>query len=54
MSKIGYTGKLMSQVIQLAKKEKAYWLAPLIVVLLLIALIVVGGQAAAPFIYTLF
>lgn len=37
------------------KRNKAWWLAPIVIVLLLVAvLVVLGGTGAAPFIYTLF
>ena len=39
-----------------AKKEKKYWLVPLVVVLLLLGVLLIGveGSSIAPFIYTLF
>ena len=37
------------------KRNKAWWLSPIVVVLLLVAvLVILGGTGAAPFIYTLF
>jgi hypothetical protein len=39
----------------LMRKQKKYWLAPIVVVLLLLGVLVfLSGTAAAPFIYTLF
>jgi hypothetical protein len=37
-----------------ARKNKAWWIIPLVAVLLILALVVVAGKAVAPFIYTLF
>ena len=54
MSKLGYVGKLLSEIFQFAKKEKVYWIVPLVLVLLLMAVLIFSSQAAAPFIYTLF
>ena len=46
---------LISELFQMLKQNKKYWMIPMIVVLLLLALLIVlGGTAAAPFIYTLF
>lgn len=38
------------------RERKKFWLAPIIVILLLIGVLVIfgGGNALAPFIYTLF
>ena len=37
------------------RRNKAWWLAPIVVsILLLGGLVLLGGTAAAPFIYTLF
>ena len=36
-------------------RNKAWWLAPIILILLVVAvLVILGGTGAAPFIYTLF
>ncbi len=52
--KISYLGKLMAELFEFAKKEKIYWIVPLVLVLILIGVLIVTSQAAAPFIYTLF
>jgi hypothetical protein len=54
MGKLGYTGRLLRELFQFAKREKVYWIVPLVVVLLLVAVFIVTSQAVAPFIYTLF
>ena len=54
MSKLRFVGKLLSELFLFARKEKIYWILPLIVVLLLVALLIATSQVAAPFIYTLF
>jgi hypothetical protein len=48
--------KVVSELWQLMRSNKKYWLAPLIIVLVLIGflLVVAGSSALAPFIYTLF
>ena len=47
--------RVISELWQLMKHNKKYWLAPIITVLVLIGfLLVVAGSALAPFIYTLF
>ena len=46
---------LVSELCQMLRQNKKYWMIPMIVVLLLLALmIMLGGTAAAPFIYQLF
>ena len=46
---------LLSELWQMVKENKKYWLIPLIVGLLIFGvLIMLGGTAVAPFIYTLF
>jgi hypothetical protein len=54
MGKLGFLGRLFSELFQFARKEKIYWLLPLVIVLLLVALFIVTSQVVAPFIYTLF
>ncbi|MGE0493587.1 MAG: DUF5989 family protein [Vulcanimicrobiota bacterium] len=52
--KLSYLGKLLKELYLFAKKEKAYWIVPLVLMLLLFSVLVVTGQTVAPFIYTLF
>jgi hypothetical protein len=48
-------GNLLSQLAQMLRHNKKYWLVPLIAALLVFGLLIIlGGTAAAPFIYTLF
>ena len=54
MGKLGFVGKLLSELFLFARKEKIYWIVPLVVVLLLVALFIATSQVVAPFIYTLF
>ena len=54
MGKLGYTGSLLKEFTDFARKHKAYWIVPLVVILLLMVLLIVTSQSAAPFIYTLF
>ena len=54
MAFLRYLGSFFKELLILAKKEKIYWIVPLMVLLLFIALLVFTGQATAPFIYTLF
>lgn len=48
--------RVMSELWQLMKQNKKYWLAPVIIVLVLIGFLLVaaGSSALAPFVYTLF
>lgn len=55
MSKIGYTGKLLGQLIGFARQNKVYWIVPLVILLILFAAL--GGtvqSAGTLLIYTLF
>ena len=54
MAKMNQIGRLSRDLIGFAKKNKAYWIIPMVMVLGLMTLLIVGGQGAAPFIYTLF
>ena len=48
--------RVISELWQLMKYNKKYWLAPIVTVLVLVGilLVVAGSSALAPFIYTLF
>ncbi|MCB1275577.1 MAG: hypothetical protein KDL09_03305 [Prosthecobacter sp.] len=51
----GKQSSLLADVWNMLKKNKKFWLIPLIIALLIFGIIImVGGTAAAPFIYTLF
>ena len=54
MGKLGFVGRLLSELFLFARKEKIYWIVPLVIVLLLVALFIATSQVVAPFIYTLF
>ena len=54
MGKLGYLGKLMKELLDFAKEEKVYWMAPLVIMLLVLSFVIVASQSSAPFIYTLF
>ncbi len=54
MGKLAHSGKLLGEIWQFAKQNKAWWLVPLVVMLMLAGMLVVASQGAAPFIYTLF
>ena len=46
---------LARELVEFMRDNKKWWLGPILVVILMVALLAVtGGQAAAPFIYTLF
>ena len=49
-----HLGRLLRDVGGFAWHNKAWWMVPMVLILLLLAVVVVGGQALAPFIYTLF
>lgn len=51
----GQSGNLLSQIWQMLRQNKKYWLLPIVIVLLLLGVIIIlGATSAAPFIYTLF
>lgn len=55
MSKLGYTGKLLRQLVGFARQNKVYWIVPLVILLALFAAL--GGSiqsAGTLLIYTLF
>ena len=54
MRKLKFVGQLFKELFLFAKKEKIYWIVPLVLILLLLGVIIVAGQSATPFIYTLF
>lgn len=54
MGRLGYAGTLIREFVAFAREHKAWWIVPLLIVLGLVALLIATGQAAAPFIYTLF
>ena len=46
--------RLIQDVARFAWENKIWWIIPMVLVLLLLGLLIFAGQAAAPFIYTLF
>ncbi len=54
MSKLRYTGVLLTEFVDFARAHTAYRVVPLPVVLGLMALVIATYQASAPFIYALF
>jgi hypothetical protein len=55
MSKLTYTGRLLGQFVQFARRNKVYWIVPLVILLGLFAAL--GGtvqSAGTLLIYTLF
>ena len=48
--------RVLSELWELMRQNKKYWLAPIIIVLVLVGflLVLAKGSAVAPFIYTLF
>lgn len=46
---------ILKEFILYIRKNKVYWMVPILIVVLILTLLVFfGGTAAAPFIYTLF
>lgn len=46
---------LVSEIMEMLRENKKYWLIPIIAVLFILgALVILSSTAAAPFIYTLF
>lgn len=46
--------KLLRDLTAFARQNKVYWIVPLVLLLGMFALLAFAGQAAVPFIYTLF
>ena len=54
MRRLRFTGRLLRELFLFARKEKIYWIVPLVLLLLIMTMLIVTSQAVAPFIYTLF
>ena len=57
MKRFSFLGQLISDIFSVARRDKKWWLVPLIIVLFLLAgLLVLGALAGplAPFLYPLF
>ncbi len=54
MSKITHVGSLFRELWRFAMQNKAWWIIPMVLILLVLGALIITGQAAAPFIYTLF
>ena len=54
MRRPNYSLKLMREITQFARENRAYWMVPLFVLLGLTSLLIVGTQVIAPLIYALF
>jgi cell division protein FtsL len=54
MGKFRFIGKLLRELVDFAREEKVYWIAPLVIVLLIVSVLIVATQTSAPFIYTIF
>ena len=46
--------RLFSDLFGFARKNKVWWIVPLVITLLVIALLIVGVSTISPFIYSLF
>ena len=49
-----HLGALLAEFAGFAWHNKAWWIVPIVLIFLLLGLLLFTGQAAAPFIYTLF
>lgn len=54
MRKLRHSAGLLREIFAFARAHKAYWMVPMIVALVILAVLIFAGQAASPFIYTLF
>jgi len=54
MGRLGYLGRFLREILDFARQNKAWWIVPTVLVLLVLGVLIFSGQAAAPFIYTLF
>lgn len=53
MHRLRYAFTLLRHIIGFARENKVYWMVPMVLILGLLALVIFGGQAATPFIYSL-
>jgi Family of unknown function (DUF5989) len=54
MRKSSYSLKLVREIAQFARDNRAYWMVPLFVLLATTSLLIVGTQVISPLIYALF
>ncbi len=53
MHRLRYALTLLRHFIRFAAENKIYWMVPVVLVLALLGLVIFSGQAATPFIYSL-
>jgi len=53
VGRLRHSGKLFRDLWGFAAKNKVYWIVPLVVVLAILGFVIATGQAATPFIYSL-
>ena len=54
MRKLRHATGLLREITAFARAHKAYWMVPMVIALIVLAVLIFAGQAATPFIYTLF
>jgi len=54
MRLLRHLGKLLADLFGFARKNKIWWLVPLVLLLLVVGVLIVGVSTISPFIYTLF
>ena len=54
MRLLRHLGKLLADLFGFARKNKVWWLVPLVLLLLVVGVLIVGVSTISPFIYTLF
>ena len=54
MKKAAFAGKLLRELVEFARENKAYWIVPLALFLGLCSVMIVVSQGAAPLLYTIF
>jgi hypothetical protein len=54
MRTLRHLQRLLRELIELARKNKAWWIIPLVLTVLLTGLLILAAQAGSPLVYTLF
>ncbi|HJO24215.1 MAG: DUF5989 family protein [Myxococcota bacterium] len=54
MKRVGYSRKLFAQFVGFARKNRAYWIIPLLLLLAAASLLIATSSAVTPLIYAIF
>ena len=54
MRTLRHVARLLRELVELARKNKAWWIVPLVITVLLTGILILAAQAGSPLVYTLF